>query len=128
MEKFKLHDLVVFTELSFMLTSEYVIVEIDDNQAKVAKLELTGQLEGNFGPFELSFLSKPKEISISKRAAYAVYKQNVIKQEDELIELNDEAKKRRRIIKAIAKDVVKPNVLHKMLKDLDAAGVIKYFA
>ena len=131
-EDWKLHDLVVvkhqptmqFVQLSGLIA---VITEIDGDYATIAELELSGQT-GSCGAVEVSCLKKPVKLSAPMRAAYVVYKQLHLQQNEEVEEDEEDTFKRhRRSIKIIAENnSIKPAILHKMLKDLNAVGVIQY--
>jgi len=136
-ENWKLHDLVVvkqqpkmqpFVQIEGLIA---VITEIDGDYATICELQLSGRAEGGSGAVELACLEKPTKVSGPMRAAYAVYKQDVIKYYTTTGEPEDteEAKKRRRrALKIIAeKYSIEPKSLHKILKDLDAAEVIQYY-
>lgn len=125
----KLHDLVLVKHQPEMQSVQLsgliaVITEIDGNYATIAELELSGQT-GSSGAVELSCLQKADKLSGPMRAAHVVYKQNILIQNDELDE--DTCKRHRRSIKIVAENnSINPKTLHKMLKDLNSVGVIKY--
>lgn len=104
-----------------------VITEIDGDYATIAELHLSGRAEGGSGAVELACLERPTKVSGPMRAAYAVYKQGVIEAMDDMDDSEEARKRRRRSLKVVAQNNnIGPKVLHKILKDLDAAGVVHY--
>lgn len=108
-----------------------VITEIDGEYATITELQLSGRAEGGSGAVELACLERPTKISSPMRAAYAVYKQNIIQtmEDTDSWQARSEKgqKRRRRSLNVVARSHnIEPKELHKMLKDLDAAGVIDY--
>jgi len=104
-----------------------VITEIDGDYATITELQLSGRAEGGSGAVELACLERPTKVSGPMRAAYAVYKQGVIEAMDDIDDSEDARKRRRRSLKVVAQNNnIDPKALHKILKDLDAAGVINY--
>lgn len=136
-ENWKLHDLVIVKTQPKMQPHVQiegliaVITEIEGEYATITELQLSGRAEGGTGAVELACLERPQKLSAPMRAAYAVYKQGVI--EDYIVDLAESAiiedvcRRRRRSLKVVAKsNNIDPKVLHNILKDLDAAGVIRY--
>jgi len=138
-QEWKLHDLVVvkkqpkmqpFVKIEGLIA---VITEIEGDYATITELQLSGQAEGGSGAVELDCLEIPTKLSAPMRAAYLVYKQNILRYEEknqwDVVELPSPAtiKRRRRSLKVVAQNNnIEPKVLHKILKDLDAAGVVNY--
>ena len=132
-ENWKLHDLVIvkqqpkmqpFVQIEGLIA---VITEIDGDYATITELQLSGRAEGGSGAVELACLERPTKVSGPMRAAYAVYKQGVIEAMDDIDDSEDARKRRRRSLKVVAQNNnIDPKALHKILKDLDAAGVINY--
>lgn len=139
-EEWKIHDLAVVRNqptmqpfLQFEGESPVqieglvvVITEIINDCATVAELQLSGHAQGVCGAIELSCLEK-NGISGPMRAAYAVYRQNLLFNEP-VENDNESRKRRRRLMKIIAENnTLVPKDLHRILKDLDSAGVIEYY-
>jgi len=138
-ENWKLHDLVMvkqqpkmqpFVQIEGLIA---VITEIDGDYATITELQLSGRAAGGSGAVELACLERlhwatgTTKVSGPMRAAYAVYKQSVIEAMDDIDDSEDARKRRRRSLKVVAQNNnIDPKALHKILKDLDAAGVINY--
>lgn len=124
-----LHDLVLVAHQPEMQNVQIkgliaVITEIDGDHATIAELQLSGRVEGGTGVVEFSCLEKPKKLSAPMRAAYAVYKQNVLLD----CSFEEKNKNRKKSVRIIAQNnSIEPKILHKMLKDLDALGAIEYY-
>lgn len=132
-ENWKLHDLVMvkqqpkmqpFVQIEGLIA---VITEIDGDYATIAELQLSGRTEGGSGAVELACLERPTKVSGPMRAAYAVYKQGASSLSSMSSIASITRKRRRRSLKVVAQNNnIDPKALHKILKDLDAAGVINY--
>ena len=95
-----------------------VITELDGDYATIYELDLTGELWGGTGVVELECLEKPF-LSAPWRAAYAVYRQNCLRQEISLDEDNDEVLRREEIVKKVAESHgLSANLLFEMLKEI----------
>ena len=140
-ENWKLHDLAIVARQPKMQTVQIkgliaVITEIEGEYATITELQLSGQADGGTGAVELACLEKPNKLSGPMRAAYAVYKQNILRYEEDMLQYEQDKELRRKQDKKLTRksitlvaknNSIEPKLLHKMLKDLHALGTIKYY-
>lgn len=115
------------------LEGEYAVVEEtfedEPDYVNIATLNLTGETQGH-GTVPVACLDIVTETGPAVwRAALAVYKQNQLQLDQQVEEFREQyeadRKKRRKVLRMVAeRHGLEPKALRKILKELEAGGVI----